>query len=620
MAGTDPIFAHPTLGRMNEDIEAIEAEIKPEFSPEAWRDFTFDERAAHTAAVISGLTAQKKEEFLTTLKQTEANLAQGKWAGMELLGQANILARIRQLREKLTNPDYTARFDISQDQIVGVSEKKGERQFQEDTVIIDDASDLNGLSQEDQIDILNRTIFALQQRITTDHPEEWQNVGSTLNLSVIQGGQVITANVGDSEAWIFDAPANGEPALGRMNTLHSPEDEEERLLAHFKSAGQVGRYAKQEYKRTKKSDKPTRVGGLAVSRSMGDASHTQFGVISRPDFTISEAPPEGTQRYLINCCDGILEKMSVEKLQDILKQETSKGSSPDVIANVICKAAIEAGSGDNVSCIVRKVDPADQEVRVQAVFDGHGGDQVSQFLQENFMTELRNQVRLAKGQERVAGDAPHSADAEQSAAAASPVAPSVVVVPSPVAASPVAPISAEADGKQEAVSAAVQKQRWVKATPYARPSPPTTTAVGQKPAPQEAIGGSKEPVRGPASTVDPIPAPPTTEPQKDTVNKSLMKRWRTKLRRHQKLSFEEKIKSHKGFRAGAEAETDHLVQDNQYYLRESRDKSQFYLVLPQGPFPITEEKGKLMAGGIALKDAIRGKEALDLAPPSPGQR
>jgi hypothetical protein len=85
-------------------------------------------------------------------------------------------------------------------------------------------------------------------------------------------------------------------------------------------------------------------GVLAVSRSFGDF---KFGcVTSEPD--IMEYTLNGTEAFLILCCDGVTDVLDAGKIQELVKE--CKTSSKDVSSRIVNEALVK-GSRDNVTLI-----------------------------------------------------------------------------------------------------------------------------------------------------------------------------------------------------------------------------------------------------------------------------
>ena len=98
-----------------------------------------------------------------------------------------------------------------------------------------------------------------------------------------------------------------------------------------------------------------RVNGLAVSRSIGDAECKLQGIgqiIADPEYAQMQLKPDN--HFLILASDGVWDEISSEKAVAIVNSGLRNKLSLDVIAKKLQDAAIEEGSGDNITvCVVQ---------------------------------------------------------------------------------------------------------------------------------------------------------------------------------------------------------------------------------------------------------------------------
>ena len=123
-----------------------------------------------------------------------------------------------------------------------------------------------------------------------------------------------------------------------------------------------------------------RVGGLlALSRAFGDSYlkgssqfegvsagsdgySSGFGVIAEPDVQIMEITAEDS--WVVVCSDGLFANeargggggLENQRIMDICIEMGAKGNSTDSIAAELCKQAVAAGSTDDVTCVIFKIE------------------------------------------------------------------------------------------------------------------------------------------------------------------------------------------------------------------------------------------------------------------------
>lgn len=185
-------------------------------------------------------------------------------------------------------------------------------------------------------------------------------------------------NVGDSRVLLGHADGTmfeGPGTDGGLTTDHKPDhaDEKariERTGGHVADVMGVARVN----------------GDLAVSRAFGDGLYKQTGGPAQEDHPVS-AEPEFTAAtcastdFVVLVCDGISEGEfpNREVVQLVAEELRAGGNEPDLgaAAASVCRKAIEAGSKDNLSCMIVLLGsggkPASSETSfLPGPFDAHG--------------------------------------------------------------------------------------------------------------------------------------------------------------------------------------------------------------------------------------------------------
>lgn len=173
--------------------------------------------------------------------------------------------------------------------------------------------------------------------------------------------QFITANVGDSNAVIFkqNLDSNSYQAFA-LNKVHHPTIEEEKTRIE-RSGGTVFR---------------GRVRNYAVSRSLGDARHTENLIIPEPEISILELS-ENDDFVLVVASDGYWDVENENDTAETLTTAINVDNTADSLRN----EAFSHCAVDDTTVMVSKKKPI-SEVFVLA--DGHAGNEVSQYCAENF--------------------------------------------------------------------------------------------------------------------------------------------------------------------------------------------------------------------------------------------
>lgn len=284
--------------------------------------------------------------------------------------------QIKRANHQAETIDYRAIHTITD---TGIVELWGLRDRQEDRVVVGEVNDFDKLTDERRKYIMEATIRKLQSAITNKHIHG----GSTLCLVILYKQTIYTASVGDSNAFVAVLNAKGHiKTFFRLNrTLHHPDEPSETLRlapenVHF---GRLG-------------------GMLALSRAIGDNAFERFGLLHEPSeiYVDHLDIPHDGQAIVINACDGLTEAdcLNEKKIKRIIKENRTESS--DVLALILAESAYENGSEDNISVLVTRVTPQSDKTKFLAVFDGHSGDAVSEYLFQHFEKILNHEIKLTE--------------------------------------------------------------------------------------------------------------------------------------------------------------------------------------------------------------------------------
>lgn len=95
-------------------------------------------------------------------------------------------------------------------------------------------------------------------------------------------------------------------------------------------------------------------GNIGVARSLGD---WRYHVGRRPQVTAFD-PAAAENLALVLGCDGIFDVLSDASVATLVRDASAAGCGPAQVGEQLVKAAILAGSRDNVSAIVVGLAPA----------------------------------------------------------------------------------------------------------------------------------------------------------------------------------------------------------------------------------------------------------------------
>jgi serine/threonine protein phosphatase PrpC len=262
---------------------------------------------------------------------------------------------------------------------------------------------------------LERTFYRLDERVLEHSRREGWRAGSTAVVCLLQGQDLLVANVGDSEAVLGELPDADEPSLEATESEGEPEPEpkpeqtddnktsgsgDERLCGGREEKQENGeperarararaRQARREQRQwahrecrvtarllTEKHS-PTvpeerlrieRAGGrvmlgrvngsLAVSRAFGDMEFKQSGPRGGTETLVIVRPAirrvrlDPRHRVLVLACDGLWEKVSYERAVRVAQEERVCGRSAQEAAHALVKLALDEGSLDNITVLV----------------------------------------------------------------------------------------------------------------------------------------------------------------------------------------------------------------------------------------------------------------------------
>jgi len=185
-----------------------------------------------------------------------------------------------------------------------------------------------------------------------------QDSGSTGTMCIVQrpsqGNKfsLRIANVGDSRVLLGrrdGAIVDGGGTDSGLTTDHKPDHPSERERI-YRCGG---------YVEVTQEGGPARVNGeLSVSRCFGDASHKTTGGPKPEDHPVTADPEMGHSEcsesdFLLLVCDGISEgDFPNAEVVKMVAASLKEHNDPGAAGLAVCHKAIEAGSKDNVTCMV----------------------------------------------------------------------------------------------------------------------------------------------------------------------------------------------------------------------------------------------------------------------------
>lgn len=176
---------------------------------------------------------------------------------------------------------------------------------------------------------ITEAVAFLEKNLLKDSSIDTEFSGTTAVMSVVRGNQVVTGNIGDSRI-SKGHTADGKIVASQISDDHKPDrpDEKARILQRG------GRVFAVEY--DDGIDGPPRVWlghmdvpGLAMGRSLGDTVAHSAGVISDPEFFVTDLTPN--DKYLVLASDGLWEFMTDQEVIDIMATQTEPRRSVDLL-------------------------------------------------------------------------------------------------------------------------------------------------------------------------------------------------------------------------------------------------------------------------------------------------
>lgn len=273
--------------------------------------------------------------------------------------------------------DYVAYDQVNQ---IGIAELNGRRFTQEDRVCFGKIKNFHKLSSENKKITLQQTILELQKSCGN-----FSEQGSSLLYCIIDDDTIYTAALGDSTAFLigYDPDHLDKANIEMLNTLlHNPSTDNAKLR-------------KQEGLFDNLQVSMGRIAGvLALSRAIGDTAYESYGLIHHPDIYQTKLDFKRYPKYvLILACDGLTESdcLDEEEIKALILGDLKK--SVTEVAFTLANAAYCKGSYDNISVLVTNIEAAQSRNLYLAVFDGHGGSDVSECLKRRFSHTLEEQIQ-----------------------------------------------------------------------------------------------------------------------------------------------------------------------------------------------------------------------------------
>lgn len=169
-----------------------------------------------------------------------------------------------------------------------------------------------------------------------------ENTGSTACIAFItienKERILYIANVGDTRAILINAGG-----VQRLSYEHKAIDSNEVLRIQYKFAAII--------RKSGGFVMSGRAGGqLAISRSIGDHSLRDVGVIPNPSTQRVIIRP--TDSWIVMATDGVWDSLTDKEVEELVK---IKDEPANKMAQKIIKAAMDKGSQDNITCLVIKL-------------------------------------------------------------------------------------------------------------------------------------------------------------------------------------------------------------------------------------------------------------------------
>jgi serine/threonine protein phosphatase PrpC len=283
---------------------------------------------------------------------------------------------------------------------IAIGEIEGRRRGQEDSLqfAVNDIQEFSQLNNDAQATALKNTLAEIQTAT------QEMACGSTANTTVAwldesRNVRATTANLGDSTSFLVILDNNNNLVSSKlMHKLHNPD-----RYANYAEYSRVVKQAQQN-----NAARPPGWGGpgdtwrlgsgLAVSRSLGDHDHEEFGLSHDPELTHTKVKlAAGQKAFIVVACDGLTELNENDKpalTPKAIGEIVAEGQQKNSLYVTMDKLIIEAycgGSQDNISVAVFPV--GDKPISA-AIFDGHGGVEVAKKAGEMFYPQLKKHIEV----------------------------------------------------------------------------------------------------------------------------------------------------------------------------------------------------------------------------------
>ena len=305
------------------------------------------------------------------------------------------------------NNDYVKHLDLGNGAQIGICEVQGKRPTQEDAVAHDageNSLNFSKLSDEEKRIVMLATFLSFQMKVNSPH---YQDAGSCACVATgwidDKGVNISTSYVGDSVNYVvsLDKDMKLQYSIACNPELHNASNQKEVEAIQNGKDRARGKIVQHGGLRLHAGTHD-----LSTTRALGDVYGDPYGVSHHPETTPTMSLPHHGTEFMIVVCDGAMEHLShgsdkhnniANRFGDelgILVQNAfadNPNLNPAELAEIIQKNATGKNSEDNISVLVI---PLSKIPVTAAVFDGHGGDRVSQFLGESFNQYFKHVLNM----------------------------------------------------------------------------------------------------------------------------------------------------------------------------------------------------------------------------------
>lgn len=249
---------------------------------------------------------------------------------------------------------------------------------------------------------LGHRLWSAYKALDVPNPE-LQNCGCTATTTLYDGADsLITATLADASSFVVAYDQAGAPiGVIRLNQrVHTPLDASENQRISDAGGTVIGGRIRNQ------------LGGLAVSRAIGDFTFKKTGVCSDSDIYIislaqiteklGQEPTAIGSFQVISVCDGYTDgagpnattaKQELYVLRTLQIHHQNGQSMQEVaIAKALATQALCSGSKDNVSVAVQTIQIG--RPVLMGVYDGHGGPEMASYVAENIGRTFISQCQL----------------------------------------------------------------------------------------------------------------------------------------------------------------------------------------------------------------------------------